>query len=124
MDNPADGPADGLAGAELAAVAEELAARFATAEPAEADLLAAAVFGAYGARHLGGAPREAEPAPGTSWWHGPTVHHSTSPLFRPLGYRRIRREAPAQAGCPAHRRRPATANPDAPPPNRSPPPGC
>ncbi|WP_051055458.1 MULTISPECIES: DUF2398 family protein [Kitasatospora] len=99
MDNPADGPADGLAGAELAAVAEELAARFATAEPAEADLLAAAVFGAYGARHLGGAPREAEPAPGTSWWHGPTVHHSTSPLFRPLGYRRIRREAPAQAGA-------------------------
>ncbi|MFE1322280.1 DUF2398 family protein [Kitasatospora phosalacinea] len=82
---------------EPAAAAEELAARFAAAEPAEADLLATAVFGAYGARHLGGAPRQAEPAPGTSWWHGPTVHHSTSPLFRPLGYRRIRREAPAQA---------------------------
>ncbi|QKW22815.1 DUF2398 family protein [Kitasatospora sp. NA04385] len=87
---------DDRPGPEVVAAAEELAARFAAAEPAEADLLAAAVFGAYGARHLGGAPRSVEPAPGTSWWHGPTVHHSTSPLFRPLGYRRIRREAPAQ----------------------------
>ncbi|WAL75269.1 DUF2398 family protein [Kitasatospora sp. YST-16] len=89
---------DGPSAAEPAAAAQELAARFAAAEPAEADLLASRVFGAYGARHLGGAPQQAEPAPGTSWWHGPTVHHSTSPLFRPLGYRRIRREAPAQAG--------------------------
>ncbi|MFJ4674782.1 DUF2398 family protein [Kitasatospora sp. NPDC088783] len=102
----ADGPAQtrpvgrpgGRPAVEPAAAAEELAARFAAAGPAEADLLATAVFGAYGARHLGGAPQQAEPAPGTSWWHGPTVHHSTSPLFRPLGYRRIRREAPAQAG--------------------------
>ncbi|RAJ46111.1 uncharacterized protein (TIGR02678 family) [Kitasatospora sp. SolWspMP-SS2h] len=94
-----DGRRVGRPAAEPAAAAEELAARFAAAGPAEADLLATAVFGAYGARHLGGAPQQAEPAPGTSWWHGPTVHHSTSPLFRPLGYRRIRREAPAQAGA-------------------------
>lgn len=90
------GRAEDRPGPEVAAAAEELAARFAAAEPAAADLLATAVFGAHGARHLGGAPRQAEPGPGTSWWHGPTVHHSTSPLFRPLGYRRIRREAPAQ----------------------------
>ncbi|RKE22566.1 DUF2398 family protein [Streptomyces sp. TLI_171] len=90
-------PGTGRTASELASAAERLAAGFEAADPAAADRLAAAAFGVYGARHLGGAPQQAEPAPGTSWWHGPTVHHSTSPLFRPLGYRRIRREAPAAA---------------------------
>ncbi|WP_052509334.1 DUF2398 family protein [Kitasatospora griseola] len=82
-------------GSEFADSVRRLAERFAAADRAEADLLASAVLGAHGARHLGGAPQQAEPAAGTSWWHGPSVHHTTSPLFRPLGYRRIRREAPA-----------------------------
>ncbi|MEV4555378.1 DUF2398 family protein [Kitasatospora sp. NPDC049285] len=87
-------PADG-AYEQLRRARTELAQRFAAAEPADAQRLFAARFGLYGARHLGGAPEQAEPAPGTSWWHGPSVHHATSPLFRPLGYRRVRREAPA-----------------------------
>ncbi|MFF0387461.1 DUF2398 family protein [Kitasatospora sp. NPDC004615] len=88
-------PGSARNGTELADSARQLAERFAAATPAGAELLASATFGAHGARHLGGAPQQAEPAPGTSWWHGPSVHHATSPLFRPLGYRRIRREAPA-----------------------------
>ncbi|MGW4380228.1 DUF2398 family protein [Kitasatospora sp. NPDC004531] len=88
-------PENAAGAGELADRARELAERFAAAEAAEADLLASAVFGLHGARHLGGAPQQAEPAAGTSWWHGPSVHHTTSPLFRPLGYRRVRREAPA-----------------------------
>ncbi|MFJ5229806.1 DUF2398 family protein [Kitasatospora sp. NPDC088391] len=100
------GPAERFAATALApaaasvAAAAALAERFAAADPAAADLLAATAFGAYGARHLGGAPRQAEPAPGTSWWHGPTAHHTTSPLFRPLGYRRIRREPAAAPARP------------------------
>ncbi|MFG2818241.1 DUF2398 family protein [Kitasatospora sp. NPDC048365] len=72
--------------------AERLADRFAQAPPEDADALYAAVFGLYGARHLGGAPEPScADSPDTSWWHGPTAHPA-SLRARPAGYRRVRRD--------------------------------
>jgi len=83
-----------------AAAAEQLAARFAEADPDAAHDLFTAAFGLYGARHLGGAlDPSCGPLADTSWWHGPTAHLSAALRARPVGprqVRRVRREALGQ----------------------------
>ncbi|WP_371501002.1 DUF2398 family protein [Kitasatospora sp. NBC_00374] len=83
--------------ADLYPAAQALAARLAEASPEAAHDLFTAAFGLYGARHFGGALDPDDPTPaGTSWWHGPTAHHSAALRTRPLHYRRGRRDAAGQ----------------------------
>jgi hypothetical protein len=92
----------------LSARTETLARRFAEAGDTAAHELFTAVFGLYGARHLGGRPAEAQPGAAASWWHGPTVHRALG--GRPTrALRRARQEAaaarvPAQSAAGRHRR--------------------
>ncbi|MFC7184436.1 DUF2397 family protein, partial [Kitasatospora paranensis] len=64
----------------LSARTGPLARRFAESGDTAAHELFTAVFGLYGARHLGGRPAEAQPGAAASWWHGPTVHRALGGL--------------------------------------------
>ncbi|MFD9127385.1 DUF2398 family protein [Kitasatospora sp. NPDC059571] len=96
----------------LSGPAEVLARRFAEADDAGAHELFTAVYGLYGARHLGGRPAGADGAAAASWWHGPTVHRA--PGARSAGgLRRARRDEPGLRvpvqGAPGRHRRPERA---------------